>query len=344
MHALKRLYRFVVSMPGVVPRLLRKSDAGVVFMLHRFPDPSIGNQSAHNISDIRAMLGYLRRHRFELVSLQTMYERGARGERLDGAIAFTIDDGYRDHAHVAAPLFAEFDCPVTTFLTTGFLDGKIWFWWDQIDFVFRNTSLSNIDVAIDTGTASASMNLRWTTPQERDAAQAAFTIACKAVREERKHEAIAQLAAAAHIELPSTPPRAYAPMSWDDARVAERKGMNFGPHTVTHPILARASDEQSRYEIEESWSRLNQELAQPVPVFCYPNGQEGDYGTREINTLATAGLLGSVIGSGGYATGDDIRHSENRFRVRRFAMPDTIADMVQYVTGLERVKERIRGR
>lgn len=33
-------------------------------------------------------------------------------------------------------MFAEFDCPFTTFLTTGFLDRTLWFWWDRIEYVF----------------------------------------------------------------------------------------------------------------------------------------------------------------------------------------------------------------
>ncbi len=30
-------------------------------------------------------------------------------------------------------------------------------------------------------------------------------------------------------------------MSWDQARLCEERGMTFGPHTVTHPILSRAA-------------------------------------------------------------------------------------------------------
>ena len=120
--------------------------------------------------------------------------------------------------------------------------------------------------------------------------------------------------------------------------------MTFGPHTVTHPILARASNAQSRFEIEESWRRLKDQMATPVPVFCYPNGQEGDYGKREMDVIGSAGMTGSVIGSSGYATGDDIRHPQNRYRIKRFSMPDTTGDLIQYVTGLERLKDRIRGR
>jgi hypothetical protein len=77
-------------------------------------------------------------------------------------------------------------------------------------------------------------------------------------------------------------------------------------------------------------------------VFCYPNGQPGDFGTRETRTLAELGLVGAVVGSRGYANGDMIREEQQRFFVRRFAMPSTRADLIQYVTGLERVKEIIR--
>src|SRR6476659_3437826 len=112
MNPLKRFFRAVVSTPGLVPKLLRNSDTGIIFMLHRFPDPELGNASSHDVAAIRAGLAHLRRNRFELISLASLFERARQGERLGGAIAFTIDDGYLDHARIGAPLFAEFDCPV----------------------------------------------------------------------------------------------------------------------------------------------------------------------------------------------------------------------------------------
>lgn len=338
MHALKRLFKFVVSTPGIVPKLLRRSDTAVIFMLHRFPDAEIGNQSVHDVTAIRGMLGYLRKNQFELISLSTMFDRAANGDRLNGSIGFTIDDGYLDHATVGAPLFAEFDCPVTTFLTSGFLDGTVWFWWDKIDFVFRSTKRRTLSVPM----GNSSLALEWPTSAERDAAQSLFTNACKRLSEDEKHAAIARLAVAADVEIPVRAPLAYAPMSWSDARRCEQSGMTFGPHTVSHPILTRTSDAQSRFEIEESWRRVTSELSKPVSVFCYPNGQAEDFSERETATIAAAGIRGAVVGLPGYADGDDIRHAENRFRVRRFAMPADPADLIQYVTGLERVKARIR--
>ena len=36
---------------------------------------------------------------------------------MHGAVVFTMDDGYFDQATVGGAIFAEFDCPVTTFVS-----------------------------------------------------------------------------------------------------------------------------------------------------------------------------------------------------------------------------------
>ena len=313
---------------------------GTIFMLHRFTDPEVGS-SGHDPALLRAALAYLRRERYELVSLTELLRRlGEATPTLGRAVAFTIDDGYLDHAIVGGKIFAEFDCPVTTFVTTGFLDGAVWFWWDRIEYVFDGTTRLALDVELDAQT------LRYTRAPATGyhEAQADFTARCKQMPETEKLAAIQRLAAAAEVELPERPPVRYAPMSWDQLRSLEQRGMSFGPHTVTHPILARTTPDQSRQEIEQSWQRLTAEAASPVPVFCYPNGQPQDYGDREITVLQALGFTGAVVGTTGYAQRHDFTRSpDGRFRVRRFAYPEDLSELAQCATGLERVNELVRG-
>jgi hypothetical protein len=61
-------------------------------------------------------------------------------------------------------------------------------------------------------------------------AQEDFTRRCKVVADDVKHRMIVGLAEAAGVELPETPPQRYAPMSWDQARMYEERGMILGPH------------------------------------------------------------------------------------------------------------------
>ena len=337
MENLKRLYRHVVLVPGLVPRMLHSQDTGVVFMLHRFRDPEIGSVG-HDPKQVSAMLEYLRKGGYELISLHDMFRRALEGRSLRGAIAFSIDDGYLDHALVGAPLFARFDCPVTTFLTTDFIDRRMWFWWDRIEYVYENTAKRSFDVL------SPAFNLicNWSDQASRNSCKERFISECKKIPDVDKNTAIECLAAAAEVPIPENPPTKYLPLSWELARRCEQDGMSFGPHTVTHPILARTEDPQSQYEIEQSWLRVLAELADPVPVFCYPNGQASDFGPRETATLQRLGLDGAVSGIPGYATGAEIRSPHERYAIRRFSMPADLADLVQNVTGLDAIKNRVR--
>ncbi len=335
-RALRRLL-YTAGSTGVFWPLLRSR--ATIFMLHRFSSPEIGVKG-HDQHMLRRVLAALRRERFDLLPLAAVLEDLATGQvRERPAVAFTIDDGYLDQAMVAAPAFAEFDCPVTTFVTTGFLDRHLWLWWDRIDYVFENTALRSISVP----TAGGAGRYEWDDPIGRRAAYNHFTAMCKRLPDGAKGEAIDMLAEAAQVELPINAPLQYAPMSWDDLRHCERMTMAFGPHTVTHPVLSRTSDVQSRYEITESWSRLRAEAVNPVPVWCYPNGQRSDFTEREMRTLADLEFLGAVTGETGYASARAVRSSElERFCIRRFAYPDSVDEVRILAGGAERLKQIVR--
>jgi peptidoglycan/xylan/chitin deacetylase (PgdA/CDA1 family) len=322
--------------------LLRSLMSGraTIFMLHRFKCAEAG-VAGHDPNFVGAILEYLRRNKYELVSLRELYDRVAHDAApVRRAVAFTIDDGYFDHAQVAAPVFAAFDCPVTTFLATGFLDKQLWFWWDQIEYVFESTPRPTIQVSL----GSKNLEFQAGEPNLRAHGQAAFTEFCKTLNTVDRLAAVIHLAKAAEVEIPATPPVRYAPMTWDAMRAAETKGMEFGPHTVTHPILARSSDEQATAEVTGSWRRLREEARNPVPIFCYPNGQFSDFGDREIAAIKHAGMRGAVSGEPGYFDRAHILSAaDERFRVRRFGFPDDWTDAMQYASGIERVKQILRG-
>jgi peptidoglycan/xylan/chitin deacetylase (PgdA/CDA1 family) len=313
---------------------------GVVFMLHRFRAPGLPAEG-YDPAALHRALGYLRRKKYNLVSIETLLRCNLEGRPVpDRSIAFTIDDGYADHAEIGAPIFAEYDCPVTTFVTTGFLDEEIWFWWDQIEFVFANSRLSTVFAQL--GDTPLEYSLR--SLSERMVATNDFVARCKVVPNELKLDAIERLAVAAEVFLPEKAPARYAPMSWNQLRACEARGMSFGPHTVTHPILSRVSDQQSRWELTESWRRLGEEARRPVPVFCYPNGGATDFSGREIATLEEMRLLGAVVGSAGFVSSRAARPGESElFQTRRFPFPGSLSYLVQSVSGAERMKYMLRG-
>jgi peptidoglycan/xylan/chitin deacetylase (PgdA/CDA1 family) len=310
-----------------------------ILMAHRFHDPDRGVEG-QDPDAMRRGLAYLRKERYELLSLQELFARLAGvGPPVRGAVAFTIDDGYADQARIGADVFAEYDCPVTTFVTSGFLDGRLWMWWDRVEHLIRRTSRRELGVTL----GGSPLAYRFEEPADRERAIADFVPRCKRVPDAEKHRAIEEMAAAAEVDLGVGPPPEYAPMSWDDLRACERRGMSFGPHTVSHPILSRATDEQARFELVESWDRLRAEASRPVPIFCYPNGTWEDFGPREEKTLEAMGLLGAVVGVPGHADGASWRNGGgSRFRVRRYVHPSDAVRLIQYVSGIERCKQILR--
>jgi len=108
------------------------------------------------------------------------------GRDLSRGVAFRIDDGYADRATVAAPIFAQFDCPVTTFVTTGFLDRDVWFWWDKIEYVCHKTSRSDLALFL----AGERIDYRWTGEGGRRRAQEDLTERCKRIPDVDKKRAM----------------------------------------------------------------------------------------------------------------------------------------------------------
>jgi peptidoglycan/xylan/chitin deacetylase (PgdA/CDA1 family) len=337
--ALSNAIKRILLLPGLTsayaPLL---ADTAVIFMLHRFSMPAYGikgDSPAH----LRAALEELRKGGFRFVSLLDLWSKLERGDNVSRMVAFTLDDGYWDEGIVAGPIFREFDCPATIFLSTGFLDGILWQWWDRVEFIFENTRLQSVAVRVD----DFDRHYRWSDRQSRQSEVLRCHEDCKLLPEKKKLRFIDGLAENAEVQVPASPPLRYAPLTWEQVRQCEKLGLTFGPHTVTHPILANASPEQSDCEIKESWRRLKEEVKSPVPIFCYPNGRAQDFGDREFCSIEAAGLRGAVTGIAGYAGGTDFRSSRNgRHLVRRFGLPCTMVDLKQYVYGLERLKQIVR--
>jgi peptidoglycan/xylan/chitin deacetylase (PgdA/CDA1 family) len=309
-----------------------------ILMLHRFSDAERGN-SGHDPRKLRTLLQRLRRKRYNLLPVHDVLARLAFGDTsLAKTVAFTLDDGFADQADVAAPIFAEFDCPATIFVTTGFLDGRLWFWWDRIEHIFHSVQHTRISIEVPDGRRDYRLAAR----DARDRASVDFVQLCKALPDADKHELIRSLANTAEVTLPDKPPPPYAPMSWEKLRALESQGISFGPHTVTHPVLSRVDGAQARYELTTSWERLRAEARAPVAVFCYPNGRDADFTEREATHLRSLGFLGALSTMPGCAAvppsgnWDDVR-----FRIPRYAYDDDLSATLQYVNGLERAKQKV---
>ena len=314
-------------------------DFVAVFTLHRMQDIA-NNIYGHSPEFLRSTLQYLRREGYNLVSLNDLHQRlQGEGPVLRKAVAFTMDDGFIDQATVAAPIFMEFDCPVTIFLITDFIDRKLWPWDDRVSHIFLTSRKPRFSLLI--GDKHIEYDL--STPSQRLAGANDFRQRVKLIPEAEMLAALDRLVISADVEVSQTPVAPYLPLTWDMARQLERKGVTFGPHTVSHGILSRMTRERAQHEITESWRRVKEELVHPVPFLAYPTGRQIDYGIRDMRLVEENGLTGAMTTEPGHAdlaTKNSRRRS--RYELNRYMLTNELEDVMQYSSWIERAKMLLR--
>ena len=316
---------------------LRSRCLTVVF-LHRFSVPDLG-VPGHDPRILGNHLEYLRRHRYRLLSVGDLLNQIDDAKPLSkNALVFTVDDGYADFAQVAAPVFEAYDCPVTVFLITDFVSGRIWNWFDQVEWAFLHTDRSSVGMEF----GGESVRLAWPNRLDRFGASDEFVERLKRVRDGEKGALIRRLGEALEVDIPSATPQQYAGMNWDDVRRWALSGITYGPHTVTHPILTQVDDGRADTEIFESWRTLTAQTDAAVPVFCYPNGTALDFSSREKSSVVRAGMRAALSTIEGSLESSSAGVSvPDRLAIPRFAYVENKAGFVQIASGIEQKKMRL---
>ncbi|HEX3876765.1 MAG TPA: polysaccharide deacetylase family protein [Bryobacteraceae bacterium] len=256
----------------------RRMDAGraTVLNYHRFP-PEQKEQ-------LRAQFAYLKR-RCNVISMKAL-AACVRGEQElpRHAVVITVDDGHRDFYTVAYPILRELALPATMYLPTAFMDGA-WLWFDRYQYIFRNAQAQRAEIRGMAPLPDGAVELG-----SREARDAAFYAAARtaqwltAVERDALGERLGQVLRAPVLERP---PEEYAPLTWDEAREMARNGMEFGGHTVNHPILETLKTEETlASEIAGCKARIEGELQSAVEHFAYPSGKAG-----EISAAAKAAVV-----------------------------------------------------
>ena len=299
--AAKSAAKFAFQHAGGVALTRRLHRDGLrILMYHRFSSRAA----------LRRQCAHIRKHYYP-VSMTMVAEWLHDGRRLPPyALAITVDDGYGDFQENGHPVFTEYGLPVTVFLVTDFLDGKIWLWFDRVVDAFRRGKADTASIEVPGG-GKFECKLGSEESRRREGQRLADLAVNWSTAERRKM--VGELPAILQAEMPDEVPTEYRPLEWDAVRAMAASGVEFGAHTKTHPILSAVEDPQElRDEIAGSKARIEAELDRPVIHFCYPNGKMRDIGSKAEGAVKAAGMRTAVTAEPGlnYAR-------QNAFLLRR---------------------------
>lgn len=197
------------------------------------------------------------------------------------AALITFDDGYLDNYTQAYPILRQHNFPAVIFLTTEHIATDVHFYWDMAAYCFFHTKHDH--VLFPNGKEQT-----WSNPTEREQVCKAWIESMKNLPDNEKQIWVDRLPEQMEVTLPPNYFRKLM-MNWDQIREMQMAGIEFGGHTMHHPILSRITLQQAQEEIEGSKARIEKELGEPVLGFAYPNGMTDDLNLKIQNLVKQAG-------------------------------------------------------
>jgi peptidoglycan/xylan/chitin deacetylase (PgdA/CDA1 family) len=261
-----RLIQSVGALGGYQCARLLTRNQPKILMYHRFSKIKCGHEVTS--ATFEKQLKKIKRNfnPMTLADLSLHIQRTGRAPA--NAVVITVDDGYRDFYEVAYPLLKQYKVPATFFVTTGFVNGDVWLWPDQVAWL-----LDNKITGVKTNLAGSDFNLGLPAAELWWPIVGHFLNVSDAMR----MEAMQNLALACDVSLPTIVPEKYAAVNWLQLAEMQDNGIEIGGHTVNHPSLGLMDEESARQEILQSYADIVQHLGEHPRTFCYPNGQPSDY-------------------------------------------------------------------
>jgi peptidoglycan/xylan/chitin deacetylase (PgdA/CDA1 family) len=226
------------------------------------------------------------RQDYTVMALDELVERLPRGAYPDGTVAVTFDDGYVDNYTTAYPLAAQFEIPLTIFVTVcPVVEGKP-FWWDQLAASVLTVPGESLSLSIR-GEHHAFTHH---TPAERSTSTLVIQRLLLPLNKEERVFVLAQVAerggdSQGQEMLDGARPLTVAELQ----QLAKLPNVQIGAHTMNHPRLSNLSEGEQRAELQQSRLHLMELTGQAISLISYPFGKATDISSTTAAIAAAEG-------------------------------------------------------
>lgn len=198
-------------------------------------------------------------------------------------VCFTLDDGNKDNAEFAAPVFRKHNVPYTIFVCPGLSKRIRTMWWETVAAILRENS----EITFDFGAGIEKLETK-----NKFSKQALFFRFVKFVEETDEDSAVEKIdALAKSLRIDPLAIVEREIMTEAELRaLAKDPLVSYGAHTMTHTNLVNATPERLMFELSESCKLVAAYSGKAVTTFAYPYGHTYAVGKREFQAAAEVGL------------------------------------------------------
>jgi peptidoglycan/xylan/chitin deacetylase (PgdA/CDA1 family) len=199
-------------------------------------------------------------------------------------VVFTLDDGYKDNAEHALPVFKMHNVPFTIYIAPNLVEGTTEMWWDALEAIIRDYSEIDIEIAGQTTRLLSDNKL---------AAWKVLSQQLQALPELEQRQWVRDQAKRFDLNLSKMCTDVI--MTWDEIRaIAAEPLATIGAHTLHHYAVLKLSEADARHEIVESGKIVERQIGKPVRHFAFPYGNVAHAGPRDFRIAREAGYETAV--------------------------------------------------
>lgn len=298
------------SMPATGDRLLVLAYHRVLDLHDEAQFPQDPELISASVGDFRQQMRVVRDHFNPLTFRDVLASLDAGRALPPRSVVVTFDDGHLDNHRNAFPVLKALGVPACIFLTTDYIGSEHMFWFDRIALLIHAAPRGEWQVG------RQSIRLDDESVALRRHVARRILRHLKRVPDGERLRCLGALEAALGRYVPAGMAPARSAVDWDEVREMAEAGIEFGSHTLSHPVLTQLDDSALERELGQSRQAISAQLGGPVDTVAYPVGKAGAFDER---VMAMSRRCGYRLGIS-YETGVNHLGSLDRFAVRRLAV------------------------
>jgi peptidoglycan/xylan/chitin deacetylase (PgdA/CDA1 family) len=248
------------------------------------------------------------------------------------AFTLTFDDGYADNLYAALPICRRLQVPITTYVTSGFIERRHTAWWHLFAHLIAHQPALKLRLGGEVQNMPCASKVQKARAFDRIAAY--LTHAAPAARALMLDEVDARYSDAS---------RHYAQgLFLSDAELRKFAAddlVTIGVHGVSHSAMASLASDDARRELEQSRYFLHTATGLLPAHLAYPFGTPITTGWRDHELARQAGFSSAVTTRHGCLTGQSDAMALPRIPI---FPDDTISSMRCKLSGLTTLLARLR--
>ena len=216
------------------------------------------------VQSFREQLEFLKKKNYRFITLDELGDSLKSGCFQSQSVTLTFDDGFKNVLEHAYPVMRELGAKGVIYVVSDLVDKGQFLWTDHIELVVRNAR-KEFCLEID-----GKRTVHPIAPKSQlEASVKSLKQLLKSLPNEKRVEILSRLP---DVQI-SRNSRLFELAKWHELKELDRRVLEIGSHTRTHPVLTSVSSESElRMEIYESRERIEQVVSREINHFCYPNG------------------------------------------------------------------------